>query len=108
MTKRRRRARRQGRDGKHPVPPKIAGILDEGLDIDLVAGNHADIQLAMVQAVLRRMVELKLAQWTETVLLILKDEFGFNQEQLALFARKFRERSSEQATETESAPAATE
>lgn len=103
MAKRRRRTRRQGRDGKHHVPLEITEALDEGLDVELVAGNHADIQLAMVQAVLRRMVELKLAQWTETVLLILRDEFGFNQEQLALFAREFRERSSEQATETEPA-----
>jgi hypothetical protein len=100
VAKRRRRARRQGRDGKHHMPLEITEALDEGLDIDLVAGNHADIQLAMVQAVLRRMVELRLAQWTETVLLILKDEFGFSQEQLTIFAREFRERSSEQATET--------
>lgn len=100
MTKKRRRRRRTGRDGKHPVPPEITGVLDENLDVNLT-GNHADIQLAMVQAVLRRMVELKLAGWTETVLLILKEKFGFSQEQLALFAREFRERSSEQATATE-------
>lgn len=102
MTKRRKRARRQGRDGKHPAPPEITEVLDKGLDVELV-GNNSDIQLAMVLAVLRRMVELRLAQWTETVLLILKDEFGFSQEQLALFAREFRERSSEQATEAEPA-----
>lgn len=99
MTKKRRRTRRQGRDGKHHMPLEITEALDEGLDVELV-GSHADIQLAMVQAVLRRLVELQLAQWTETVLLILRDEFGFTQEQLALFAREFRERSSEQATET--------
>jgi hypothetical protein len=37
----------------------------------------------------------------ETVLIILKDEYGFTQEQLAGFARQFRERSTLQEVRDE-------
>jgi hypothetical protein len=81
------------------MPPAIADALKAILGREPRVADVPEIQMGMLQAALKRMVELRLAQWTETVLLILKERHGFTQEQLADFAREFRERSGEQATE---------
>jgi hypothetical protein len=52
-----------------------------------------------IQAVLSGLVELELAKWMNNSLLVLKNEFGFDQDQLTHYARTFREAMSEQATE---------
>jgi hypothetical protein len=97
---RERDQRRKLRDVED-MPPAIADALKASLGREPRVMDVGEIQMGMFQAVLKRMVELRLAQWTETVLIILKDQHGFTQEQLADFAREFRERSGEQATETQ-------
>lgn len=82
------------------LPPEILEAWTDELGREPRMADATDVQLKMVQVVLRRMVELKLAQWMETNLLILKDEFGFDEERLAKFISEFMRRSCEQATET--------
>ena len=62
-------------------------------------GDVQDLEMNMVQTVLGRMVELELARWLNNSLLTLKDDFGFNEDQLSEFARGFRARMNEQKSE---------
>jgi hypothetical protein len=98
----------QARDGKRPlrdldIAPEVVDMLKESLHMDSEPRleHIPDLYLGMMRTVLRRMVELELARWMETVLIILKDEYGFTQEQLAGFARQFRERSTLQEVRDE-------
>lgn len=55
-----------------------------------------ELQVEAAQEALRRMVELELARWIDTMLTILRDTFGFSQEQIAQFAKEFRSKTSGQ------------
>lgn len=49
-----------------------------------------ELILDMYGTVLRRMVELRIAQYLHTTMIILKEQFGFNEAQLTLFGRQLR------------------
>lgn len=56
-----------------------------------VAGDLEDVNFAAVQEVMRRGVELRLAQWLHTCMVVLRDHFEFREEDLARFSRLFRD-----------------
>jgi hypothetical protein len=51
-----------------------------------------ELQMKIMTAVLQRMVEARLAMFMDVILKTLRDEFDFEQDQLAQFAQSFRER----------------
>lgn len=64
-------------------------------------GREAPIaDLAMAQKVLNEMIALRLAHWMDTSMVILRDKFGFTQDQLLQYTQTFRERVNETPTET--------
>lgn len=97
MAKPRRPKRKRKQHSEARVPPEVVEALPAVLSSE---ASEQEIQLAMLQITLQRAVEIRLAQWIHAALETLRDEFGFSQEQLAQFARSFRERTSGQATET--------
>lgn len=50
-----------------------------------------DINFAAVEEVMRRGTQLRLAQWLHTVMVVLRDNFDFREEDLARFSRLFRD-----------------
>lgn len=100
MAKPRRPKRKRKQHSEARVPPEVVEALPAVLSKDPSEASEQEIQLAMLQITLQRAVEIRLAQWIHAALETLRDEFGFSQEQLAQFARSFRERTSGQATET--------
>lgn len=62
-----------------------------------------DIELGIQQMVLKKLVELHMANWFDCCLRALKDDFGFDEERLAKFARSFRERVDESQETAEAA-----
>ena len=88
------RGKRRARKLKHVkgVDPALAEALSKGLGRDPTVGDAQKLQQEMLSQVLQRMVEMRLAQWLESVLETLRDEFGFTAEQLAQFARSFMDR----------------
>jgi phage terminase large subunit-like protein len=101
VAKRRRDVRRsfnRGRQNKKrlkrikDVDPAILAALRASLGREPTAEDARNMQQQMVQTALQRMVELKLAQWIESALFVLRDDFQFNEEQLAQFLRNFREK----------------
>lgn len=97
MTKKRRDIRRAFRRGKQRVrklkragvPPELLDTMKGVLGKDPTVQDAQEFQLEMAQVVLQRLVEVRLAQWIEAVLVILRDEFEFSEIQLAHFARLF-------------------
>jgi hypothetical protein len=78
----------------------VIGALETELGHRPTVADAKDLQLEMVQVALRRMVELRIAGWLDAVLRTLRDDFQFDTEQLARFARAFRERTREQEQAT--------
>ncbi len=63
-------------------------LLTEGKDPTV--GNATAELLDSYSIVLRRMVEMRLAQYLHTTMTILRDQFNFNEEQLTQFAKELR------------------
>lgn len=59
-----------------------------------------DIELGLQQMVLKKLVELHMAGWFDACLRTLQDDFGFDEGQLAEFARSFREKVDESQDKT--------
>lgn len=93
-----KRKRKQRSEARDRIPPEVIAALPAVLSKDPSEASEQEIQLAMLQITLQRAIEIRLAQWIHAALETLRDEFGFNQEQLAQFARSFREKTSGQAT----------
>lgn len=99
MPKKRKTRRQQILKGiRHntPLKPKDlpTGMYDgmrQALGRRPVAGDLEDVNFAAVQEVMRRGVELRLAQWLHTVMVVLRDNFDFTEEDLAKFSRLFRD-----------------
>jgi hypothetical protein len=62
-------------------------------------GALGELEQVAIQSVLSGLVELELAKWMNNSMLVLQNEFDFDQDQLTQYARSFREAMSEQATE---------
>ena len=95
MSKRsvRRQAQRK-RKLKHVdgLDPEIVQIMADAAGGSPTVEDAKALQMKMMTAVLQRMVEVRLAMYMDATLKTLKDDFGFETEQLARFARLFRER----------------
>lgn len=89
-----KRGKRRARRLKHVegMDPALVKALEEGLDKAPTVADAQQLQMGMMSEVLQRMVEIRLAQWVESVLKILRDEFGFDEGQLARFAQSFMSR----------------
>ncbi len=83
-----RRAFRRGRDRTRKIRAEDDAI--RAVFKGMKMGDAQDLQLEMVRIVLQRLVALQFAQWLDTILKILRDEFGFSEEQLTRFARILR------------------
>lgn len=74
------------------LDPEIVQAMAEAAGGDSTVEDAKELQMKMMTAVLQRMVEARLATYMDATLKTLKEEFGFEQEQLARFAQLFRER----------------
>lgn len=53
--------------------------------------EREELIVGMSQEVLTNMIQLRIGQLMETSMIILRDTFGFNEEQLTLWARQMRD-----------------
>lgn len=51
-----------------------------------------EVDQYLLTNVLERMVAVELARWLDSTMHVLKDEFGFDEQQLTEFAKEFRKR----------------
>ncbi len=92
---RREKAKRGFHKGR-PLRPKDlpTGMWDgmrEALGRTPRVEDLQNINFAAIQEVMRRGTELRLAQWFHTVMVVLRDNFNFTEEDLARFSRLFRD-----------------
>ena len=95
MSKRRiRRQAERKRKLKHidGLDPNIVQAMADAAGGDPTVEDAKDLQMKMMTAVLQRMVEARLAMYMDATLKTLKEDFDFEQGQLARFSQLFRER----------------
>lgn len=80
------------------VDPRVADVITQAVGGIPTRGTLGDMEQAATQAVLGQLVTLELAKWLNNSMLVLQNEFGFDQEQLTHYARTFREAMTDEQT----------
>jgi len=72
------------------MDPDVRDMLTQTLGGVPTRGTLGEMEQAAIQAVLGQLVTLELAKWMNNSMLVLKNEFGFDEDQLTHYARTFR------------------